>query len=209
MEENFTEILVQVRELFFKYGVRSVSMDDISRDLGISKKKLYQHFKTKSDLVEKLLFLERKNFEVIFDTHNFEGVNAIDILLTVSKELGDKFRDVSPSMTYDMKKYYPAIYLHHLEERIEFIFGKIKINLEKGINQGMYRNDLSIELIARLYIRRLMDLHDPEVFPADKFSFQTLFDVMFDNFIRGIANQDGIDYYEKQKRKLNFNKFAQ
>jgi AcrR family transcriptional regulator len=208
MEAQIIEILENVRELFFKYGVRSVSMDDIGRDLGISKKKLYEHFKTKSDLVEKLLSLERKNFEDIFESYNFEGVNAIDILLTVSKELGNKFRDVSPSMTYDMKKYYPAIYAHHLEERIEFIFGKIKINLEKGINQGMYRNDLSIELIARLYIRRLMDLHDPEVFPADKFSFQTLFDVMFDNFIRGIANQNGIDYYEKQKRKVNFTKFS-
>jgi len=208
MEKQIIEILENVRELFFKYGVRSVSMDDIGRDLGISKKKLYEHFKTKSDLVEKLLSLERRNFEDIFDTYNFEGVNAIDILLTVSKELGNKFRDVSPSMTYDMKKYYPAIYNHHLEERIEFIFGKIKINLEKGINQGMYRNDLSIELVARLYIRRLMDLHDPQVFPADKFSFQTLFDVMFDNFIRGIANQNGIDYYEKQKRQVNFNKFS-
>ena len=66
----------------------------------------------------------------------------------------------------------------------------------------MYRGDLSIELVARLYIRRLIDLHNPEFFPADKFSFQTLFDVMFDNFIRGIANERGIEYYEKQKHKL-------
>jgi AcrR family transcriptional regulator len=208
MEKEIIKILEQVRELFYKYGVRSVSMDDIARDLGISKKRLYEQFKSKSELVEKLLYLERKNFEVIFDKHNFEGVNAIDILLTVSRELGNKFRDISPSMTYDMKKYYPTIYLQHVEERIEFIFGKIKINLEKGINQGMYRNDLSIELIARLYIRRLMDLHDPEVFPADKFSFQTLFDVMFDNFIRGIANPVGIEYYEQQKPKVNLNKFS-
>lgn len=208
MEEEVIYILEKVRELFFKYGVRSISMDDIGRKLGISKKRLYELFKGKSNLVEKLLYLERKNFEIIFDTHNFEGVNAIDILLTVSKELGGKFRDVSPSMTYDMKKYYPVIYQHHLEERIEFIFGKIKINLEKGINQGIYRDDLSIELVARLYMRRLMDLHDPEVFPADKFSFQTLFDVMFDNFIRGIAKPNGIEYYEKQKQKVNFDKFS-
>ena len=66
----------------------------------------------------------------------------------------------------------------------------------------MYRNDLSIELVARLYIRRLIDLHNPEFFPADKFSFQTLFDVMFDTFIRGISNEKGIAYYEKQKSNL-------
>lgn len=208
MDKALIDILERVRELFFKYGVRSVSMDDICRDLGISKKKLYQFFSSKNELVEKLLELERQNFEIIFDTYTFEGVNAIDILLTVSKEVGDRFRDVSPSMTFDLKKYYPDIYHRHVENRIEFIYQNIQINMRKGISQGMYRDDLSIELVARLYIRRLMDLHNPEFFPADKFSFQTLFDVMFDNFIRGIANEQGIEYYEKQKRKVNFKNFS-
>jgi AcrR family transcriptional regulator len=207
MDSTFTDILERVRELFFKYGVRSVSMDDICRDVGISKKKLYQLFSSKNELVEKLLELERENFEIIFDTYDFEGVNAIDILLTVSKEVGERFRDVSPSMTFDLVKYYPDIYHKHIDERVDFIFKKIQINLEKGINQGVYRDDLSVELVARLYIRRLIDLHNPEFFPADKFSFQTLFEAMFDNFIRGIANPKGIEYYEKQKRKVNFNKF--
>lgn len=207
METSLINILERVRELFFKYGVRSVSIDDICRDLGISKKKLYKYVTSKSQLVEKLLELERQNFEVIFAQHNFEGVNAIDILLTVSLEVGDRFRDVSPSMTFDLKKYYPDIYHKHVDERIEFIYQKIQINLQKGISQRIYRDDLSIELIARLYIRRLIDLHNPEFFPADKFSFQTLFEVMFDNFIRGIANPVGIEYYEKQKRKVNFKKF--
>jgi TetR/AcrR family transcriptional regulator, cholesterol catabolism regulator len=202
MDQNLVEILDRVRELFYKYGVRSVSIDDICRDIGISKKKMYQYVHSKNELVEKLLELERENFEIIFDTYNFEGVNAIDILLTVSKEVGEHFKDVSPSMTFDLKKYYPDIYHKHVDERIEFIFGKIKINIEKGINQGMYRNDLSIELVARMYIMRLIDLHNPEFFPADKFSFQTLFDVMFDNFIRGIANETGTAYYEKQKNNL-------
>jgi len=206
-EKTGTEILKRVRELFFRYGVRSVSMDDICRDLGISKKKLYLSFSSKHDLVEKLLELERQNFTIIFDTYNFEGVNAIDILLTVSREVGEHFWDVSPSMTFDLKKYYPEAYHKHVDERIEFIYQKIKINIEKGINQGVYRDDLSIELVARLYIRRLIDLHNPEFFPAEKFSFQTLFDTMFDTFIRGIANQKGIDYYEKQKIKVNFNTF--
>jgi AcrR family transcriptional regulator len=207
MDDKLIEILEKVREQFYRYGVRSVSMDDICRDLGLSKKKLYQFVHSKTELVEKLLELERENFEVIFETHNFDGVNAIDILLIVSRDLGDRFRDISPSMTFDLKKYYPEIYHKHVDERIEFIYNKIQINLQKGISQGMYRDDLSIELVARLYIRRLIDLHNPEFFPADKFSFQTLFDVMFDNFIRGIANQNGIDYYKKQKKKLNLKKY--
>jgi TetR/AcrR family transcriptional regulator, cholesterol catabolism regulator len=205
MEQSFVEILEKVRDLFFKYGVRSMSIDDICREVGISRKKSYKIFTSKNDLVEKLLELERQNFEIIFNTDRFDGeVNAIDILLMVSKEVSNKFTDISPSMTFDLNKYYPDIYHKHVEERIEFIFEKIRINLMKGINQGVYRDDLSIELVSRLYIRRLIDLHNPEFFPPDKFSFQTLFDVMFDNFIRGIANEKGIEYYEKQKKKISF-----
>jgi AcrR family transcriptional regulator len=207
MEKSLVEILERVRELFFKYGVRSVSIDDICRDVGISKKKLYLHIKSKNELVEKLLELERENFEIIFSTNKFDGVNAIDVLLMVSMEVGERFWDVSPSLTFDLKKYYPEIYHRHIENRIEFIYEQIQLNIKKGINNGMYRDDLSIELIARLYIRRLIDLHNPEFFPADKFSFQTLFDVMFDNFIRGISNENGIRYYEQQKRKVNLKKF--
>jgi TetR/AcrR family transcriptional regulator, cholesterol catabolism regulator len=205
MEQSIVEILERVRDLFFKYGVRSMSMDDISHETGISRKKLHNYFTSKNDLVEKLLDLEREHFEIIFNTDRFDGdVNAIDILLMVSIEVSNKFTDISPSMTFDLKKYYPDIYHKHVEDRIEFIFEKIRINLVKGINQGVYRNDLTVELVSRLYIRRLMDLHNPEFFPADKFSFQTLFDVMFDNFIRGIANEKGIEYYEQQKKKISF-----
>ena len=205
MEQSIVEILEKVRDLFFKYGVRSMSMDDISHEIGISRKKLHTCFTSKNDLVEKLLDLERENFEIIFNTDRFDGdVNAIDILLMVSKEVSNKFTDISPSMTFDLKKYYPDIYHKHVEDRIEFVFEKIRINLVKGINQGVYRDDLTVELVSRLYIRRLIDLHNPEFFPADKFSFQTLFDVMFDNFIRGIANEKGIEYYEKQKKKISF-----
>ena len=205
MEHSIVEILDRVRDLFFKYGVRSISMNDICKEVGISRNKIYSIFATKNELVEKLLELERENFEIIFDTDRFDGeVNAIDILLMVSKEVGNKFTDISPSMTFDLKKFYPEIYHKHIDERIEFIFDKIKINLEKGIKQGVYRDDLSVELVSRLYIRRLMDLHDPEIFPVDKFSFQTIFDVMFDNFIRGIANEKGIEYYENQEKITSF-----
>ena len=182
-------------------------MEDIYHDIGITRKKLHQYASNKQDLVRKLLERERRSFEIIFEKYTFDGVNAIDVLLTVSREIGEHFTDISPSMTFDLKKYYPDIYHHHVDERIEFIFQKIQLNLQKGITQGVYRDDLSTELVARLYIRRLIDLHNPEFFPADKFSFKTLFDVMFDTFIRGIVNEKGIVYYEQQILKEDFKKF--
>ncbi|MCK4639354.1 MAG: hypothetical protein KAT33_08040, partial [Bacteroidales bacterium] len=148
-----------------------------------------------------ILEFERERFKSIFDEYDFEGVNAIDILLTVSKEIALRFKDVTPSLTFELKKYYPELYQKHFDARTDFIFEKIKINLTKGINQGIYREDLSIELIARLYISRLIDIHNPEFFPPEKYSFENFFNVMFENFIRGIAKPEGIKYYEKQFEK--------
>ncbi|MCD4771843.1 MAG: TetR/AcrR family transcriptional regulator [Bacteroidales bacterium] len=201
MDKKLKEILVKARDISFTYGIRSMSMDDISRKLGISKSTLYKHVKNKTDLVAKVLEFERYGFKNIFDEYDFEGINAIDILFTVSKEVSKNFQNVIPSITFELKKYYPKLYKQHIDIRTNFIYEKIKINLQKGINQGMYREDFSIELAARLYISRLIDLHNPEFFPHEKFKFKTFFDFMFESWIRGIAKPEGIVYFEKQLKK--------
>lgn len=204
MDEQFRRILSGVREMSLTIGVRNLTFNNICTTLQISPEELRSYVSSESELVEKVLEFERESFKSIFDEHNFEDVNAIDILLIVSQEMNGRFRDLTPSITFDLKSLYPDIYQHHFEQRIEFIFGKIKINIEKGIRQGMYRQDISIELLARLYISRLIDLHNPVFFPPDKFSFPMLFEVMFENFIRGIANDEGLAYFKKRKKSYRF-----
>jgi len=201
MDPELIAILVKARELFYQRGVRNVPLSLICTETGISSRKLQTFIRNKTELVTLLLEYERFSFERIFSRYNFDGVNSIDILLTVSREISSHFQDISPSLTIDLKKYYPDIYQKHMENRIEFIYSQMLLNLQKGIRLGIYRSDLSVELIARLYMRRLIDLHNPDFFPPDQFSFQTFFDVMFDNFIRGIATEEGIRYYEVQMHK--------
>lgn len=198
------KILETVRNLALAEGIETVTIDRICKEVNINREIFDGYFTTTADLVDQVLAYERENFAGIFDRHNFENVNAIEILLTVSKEMADKFQDINPFVTISLKNRWPEEYQKHFDERTAFIFGKIKINLQKGINQGMYRKDLSIELIARLYISRLIDLHNPELFPPEKFNFNTLFEVMFDNFIRGIATSEGLNYYEKHKPEYSF-----
>lgn len=185
-------------------GIEKVTIDRICQVGRLERKEFDNYFESTADLVSQVLSYERDNFASIFDRHDFEGVNAIEILLTVSKEMADKFQDVNPFVTIPLKNRWPKEYHEHFEERINFIFYKIQINLQKGISQGLYRHDLSIELIGRLYISRLVDLHNPDLFPPEKFNFNTLFEVMFDNFIRGIATKEGLDYYEKHKQLYSF-----
>lgn len=205
MEEKFNMIIEKFRDYIFqKNGRPDISLEELSKEIDVPIEEIREYAKDEKELVEKVLEFERSNFEVIFDDHDFEGVNAIDILLTVSKEMAQKFKNLSPSITFALKNHYPEIYQKHLEQRRDFINDKIKINLYKGISQGMYRDDLSIELIARLYMSRLIDIHNPDFFPPDEFSFETLFNVMFDNFVRSIAMPEGLKYFERKRKKVKF-----
>ncbi|MGE5382613.1 MAG: hypothetical protein ACM3PX_04205 [Omnitrophica WOR_2 bacterium] len=195
-------ILLEVRDLSIKYGIRNLSFEKISQHLSIDIEELRKFSPTDYVLIEKVLEFERENFKAIFDKYNFDGVNAIDILLTVSNEISERFNEISPSVTAELQSLYPEIYQRHIEVRIDFIFEKIKINIQKGIAQGMYRNDLSIELLSRLYISRLIDLHNSLFFPPEKFSFKLLFEVMFENFIRGIATEEGLKYFSIRTKEL-------
>ena len=204
MNEQFQKILEGIREAAYTQNLSNYSIIAVSAKLNIPVDELKQYFSSDKDLVEKVLAFERESFQNIFDTYNFEGVNAIDILLTVSREVSKRFRDVSPALSFSLKSTYPKLYQYHIDTRVNFIFEKIKINIIKGIGQGIYRDDLSVELLARLYISRLIDLHNPDFFPPEQYSFEILFDAMFDHFIRGIVNEEGMRYYEKCRKHLKF-----
>lgn len=194
--------LLNIRDLAIQYGIRNLTLESICHYLPIQIEELQQIAPNELILVQKILEFERESFTSIFDKYNFEGINAIDILLTVSNEISNRFKELSPSFTLEVKTLYPEIYQDHIERRIDFIFDKIRINIQKGIAQGMYRNDLSIELLSRIYISRLIDIHNPLFFPPEKFSFKLLFEVMFENFIRGIATEEGLNYYSLRIRDL-------
>lgn len=200
MDHQLQSILSDTREFILKSGIRQLNTANLARHLDLDENDLLQWFPTQDSLVEKVLEFERSSFKSIFDENNFEETNAIEILMIVSKEMSTRFLELAPSVTSDLEALYPEVYRYHIEQRIEFIFMKMKINIEKGIRQGIYREDLSIELLARLYISRLIDLHNPAFFPPEKFSFKVLYDVMIDNFIRGIANDDGLQHYKKLRK---------
>jgi hypothetical protein len=204
MEKKLIDILAKIRVILINDGVAHLNIGNVSEKLGISVGELKNYFDSDHDLISKLLAFERRGFSIIFDEYNFEDVNAIDIMMTVSKELAQKYDYITPAYSTEVKDHYPDIYEEHFEKRRDFIFEKIQINLRKGISQGWYRSDLSIELISRLYMTRLMDMHNPEFFPPEKFSFETLFELMFDNLIRSIATEKGLKYYQQKIKKIKF-----
>jgi TetR/AcrR family transcriptional regulator, cholesterol catabolism regulator len=204
MNDQLKQILAKIRILALDEGIENVSIRTICNKLGICKDEFYAFFKDENDLAIKLLEFERESFKEIFDEYDFEEMNAIDILLIVSKEVASRYYNVTPAISRSLSQRFPEIYQEHLQKRMEFVFEKIQINLQKGIRQGMYRTDLSIELIARLYLSRMIDIHNEDIFPPNQFSFQTLFQVMFDNFVRSVATPEGLNYFETKMKNVNW-----
>jgi hypothetical protein len=204
MQEPVAPLVENIRKHLSGYRPEEFSLSTLARDLNQPLDTLIASFGNEAGLVEEVLEFEQKSLEAIFSNFDFTGVNAIDSLLFVSKEISKRFSDIQPSITFDLRKYYPEARQNFFDKRVKFVSEKIRRNIEQGILHGLYRQDLSTELVSRIYISRLIDLHNPDFFPNDEISFNTLFDVMFDTFIRGICNEEGIRYYEKKIKCMKF-----
>ncbi len=207
MDKDFIQIIEKVRAYLFKNGLSGFTFDKV-KEFGVSPSDVSKFVNSVEELVEKILEYERKSFETIFTQYNFEGQNAIDILFIVSQEMNDRFENLTPSVTMEFESHFPEVYKKHMDERMEFIFDKIKINIEKGMAQGMYRDDLSSEMVGRMYLSRLEDMHNPELYPPERFKFGTIYDTMIDQFVKSIGTEDGISYYRQRKQLLGVLSFG-
>ena len=95
-----------------------------------------------------------------------------------------------------------------MEQRMNFIFDKIQINVQKGIAQGMYRDDLDCKSVGLMYLSKLEDMHNPELYPPERFKFGTIYDTMIDSFVKNIATDDGLSYYRQRKQLLSVLSFG-
>jgi len=200
IHDELKPILEIVRRKALEMKEVDLTFDTLNRLPEINMHLLRSHVETPDELVEKLLEHELGKFATFVDEINPENHNSIDAMLMVSKKIAENFHELFPSVSPQLKVLYPQAYMKQFERRIQFISDKIRRNLNHGIQQGLYRSDLSSELIARLYISRLIDIHNPELFPAETFSFPKLFNQMFESLIRSIATPKGLEYFEHRKK---------
>ena len=150
MEEKVKSILKQVSELYLKYGIKSVTMDDVARELGISKKTLYEFFKDKNDLVKCFIEFHMHKIRVVFEGEKDDGQNAIDHLLNISKIITTFLTDFNQGVHYDLQKYYPIIFKSLFDYKRIYMFNSVKDNVIRGMKEGLYRAELKAELIAQI-----------------------------------------------------------
>nr|MBA2746982.1 TetR/AcrR family transcriptional regulator [Flavisolibacter sp.] len=161
-------ILIKAHELFNRYGVRSVSMDDIATSLGISKKTVYQHYTDKEALVKAVFtsVIDQNKTRCCQDRAASE--NAIHEIFHALDMMQEMFAQMNPIVLFDLQKYHPAVYQVFYQHKSEFIFNMIKSNLENGIKEELYRDDLDVDVIARFRIESIFLPFNAEVFPDNR-----------------------------------------
>jgi TetR/AcrR family transcriptional regulator, cholesterol catabolism regulator len=198
MEEKINKILQQVSELYFKYGIKSVTMDDVARELGMSKKTLYEYFTDKNELVGKFLEFHIQKIRCVFEAEKEDTGNAIDHLLFISKIIFSFLKEMNPSVHYDLQKYYPEIFKSLFEYKRNNMLNSVIQNITRGMKEGVYRKDLKPTIIAHIYVARVEASMDADFLKTNDFTSSELFSEMFTYHIRGISSKKGIEYFEKQ-----------
>ena len=194
---NKTNILDKVQELFMKYGLKSVSMDDISRKLGISKKTLYQCVANKRDLIKEVFQKHIEEEEAAIDKIVANSKDAVDEMIEIARFVTALLREVSPTTLYDMQKYYGDIWGMMEALHQDHIYSVIKTNLDRGISEGLYRKDLNTDIIAKLYVGKTLLIVDEDVFPLKDYNKENLYLEYVHYHLHGIALPKGLKLFEK------------
>lgn len=178
--------------LFRKFGIKSLSMDDIARELGMSKKTIYQYVSDKNDLVKKTFhhFLHCKQSRCL--AIKSEQPNPVAAFVKITEEMSNQLKDINPSIFYDLKKYYPEAWELIKNFSSEFVYSQIKQNIEQGQQQGFYRKNIQPDTISRLYISMVHAITSHEFYNQTDLEFKTVYPQMIQYHFYGICTEKGL-----------------
>lgn len=187
-----------------QYGIRSVSMDDIANNLGMSKKTLYQYFADKDELVEAVV--EGHINEVQGDCINCRtnATDAIHEIFLTMEHIMEELNNMNPMLLYDLEKFHFKAYQRFKNYKDKFLLQIIRNNIEWGIKDELYRTGLNIDILSKYRIESIMIPFNVAVFPPGKYNLARTSEVMIENFTYGLATIKGhklIQKYNEQRQK--------
>ncbi|MEM9934418.1 MAG: TetR/AcrR family transcriptional regulator [Bacteroidota bacterium] len=184
-------ILEHAAQLFMKWGIKNITLDEIARGLGISKKTIYQYFENKGKLVYEVSKAHMLAEEEEYITIAAEAENAIDELARLIQCMVARVNDVHPQIIFEVKKYYPESWNLYDEHKKHFLEGLVRKNLQQGIAEGLYRPSLHVEIITRMRMSQVEVSFDENFFPPDTYDFRQVHIQMFETYMYGIVTEEG------------------
>ncbi|MBA3970639.1 MAG: TetR/AcrR family transcriptional regulator [Bacteroidetes bacterium] len=200
MMETKDRIVKGAEELFFKYGIKSITMDDIAKHLAVSKKTIYQYFADKNELVEILMTMRLKEDECEFQQIHQDSENMVVEFFNMMKHMGVMFAKINPIIFYDLQKYHPTAWKLFKEFKQDCMARMVESTIDRGIKEGLVRSDLNAKILSRLRIEQVEMGFDMEIFPPDKFKMLDVQIALIDHFLYGICTLKGHKLINKYKQ---------
>ena len=202
VENNIEKRIVEkARDQFLKYGIRTISMDDIANELGVSKKTIYKYYKDKKTLVKKVTTQVVDNVQYTCTNTFDKSKNAIEQLLGLADFINSFFENMNPAVFYDLEKYFPSSYKILQEHHEVFIFNSIKDNYKRGVSEGFFRESIDVDILAKLRLAQIRSAYDTSLFPPNKYNLREVQLVALELTMLGIATEKGKKLIEKYKNK--------
>lgn len=186
--------------LFSRFGVRSVSMDDVARENAISKKTLYKCFRDKDDLVMKTLETHMNTMDSEIKSIFEAEPNPVKQIASIIDFVISRNRDMNPSLIYDLKKYHGECYNMFVQHRDTHIISSVQQNMNRGVEMGYYRQNLDVQIASRFYVYLVTNIFNPIEFPMGNNNYEQIFRELVRYHLHGICNDKG----QKEIKKIEW-----
>jgi AcrR family transcriptional regulator len=199
--EHPERIVNKAHELFLRYGIRSVSMDEIANHLGMSKKTIYQFYADKDALVEDVINIEINLQRTDCLAHRHRSENAVHEIFMAMDMAQEMLGKMNTAVIFDLEKYHPAAFKKYNDHKNKFLYTIIRENLDWGKEEELYRQEIQSDIIARFRLTSMFMIFNPEFFPIGKHSLATLITEITDNFLYGLTTPKGQKLIQKYKQQ--------
>ena len=190
-------IAQKAHDLFLRYGIRSISMDEIASQLGISKKTIYQFYADKDALVDSVIDIVVNSNTDECCIHREESENPVHEILIATYMVQEMLNTMNPTIMYDLQKYHPATYKKIADHKNEFLYKLIKENLEQGIATQLYRPEINTEILSRFRLASVFMMFSPDLYPLGKYNLGTIIEEVTIHFLYGITTAKGQKLVQK------------
>jgi AcrR family transcriptional regulator len=194
MDEKKIEIMEKAAAVLMRYGIKSITMDELASQLGISKKTLYLYFSDKNDLVYQIIQAKTAINEMHCCMVQLNVENAIDEMLEIGKFILNSFGNINSSVFFDLQKHHPDAWKIIQDHKWKFVYQTMKDNIIRGKKEGLYIETLDGDIFARIHVSLTDSVITGESFPVTDYKFDELFFEINHFFIRGLVNEKGHNY---------------
>jgi AcrR family transcriptional regulator len=185
--------------LFWQYGIKSITMDDIAREVGVSKKTIYQFFKDKNELIYQCVQIELDKEDSTLLQITASAEDAIQEVILISKYIEKKLDGLNPSLLIDLQRH------HHKawelfqtcknSNRLKMIYD----NIERGKSENLYRKEINAKILAKIRVEQIHLSFNPYVFPPSEFDLKELHLAFLDHFLHGLVTEQGLNLVQKYR----------